>query len=163
MMQSNAITVLPMGSEHIKAVAALETVCFADPWSEASIASELKNPLSLWLVACADGVVAGYVGSQSVLGEADMMNLAVAPAYRRQGIAKALLAALESELSQRDVHSITLEVRQSNEAARTLYQQNGYEQVGLRPGYYRNPKEDALILRKQWGNEREDFSNRILL
>lgn len=74
-----------MTRAHVAQIAALEGQCFADPWSERSVASELENPLSLWLVALEDGTVAGYVGSQSVLGEADMMNLAVAPAYRRRG------------------------------------------------------------------------------
>ena len=90
-----------MTRAHVAQIAALEGQCFADPWSERSVASELENPLSLWLVALEDGTVAGYVGSQSVLGEADMMNLAVAPAYRRRGVARALLAALEQALDAR--------------------------------------------------------------
>ena len=122
-----------MTRAHVAQIAALEGQCFADPWSERSVASELENPLSLWLVALEDGIVAGYVGSQSVLGEADMMNLAVAPAYRRRGVARALLAALEG-----------------NAPAIALYTACGYRQVGLRPGYYRHPREDALILKKQW-------------
>ena len=73
-----------MNANHVGQVAALEKVCFADPWSEASIAGELGNPLSLWLVAMEQDAVLGYVGSQSVLGEGDMMNLAVTPAFGKE-------------------------------------------------------------------------------
>jgi len=120
------------------------------PWSEKSIASELDNPLSLWLVALSDEQVIGYVGSQCVMDEADMMNIAVAESFRRKGVARELVNALVSALSSRHVHSLTLEVRASNEAAKSLYDAMGFRQVGRRPNYYSAPKEDALILRKEW-------------
>lgn len=139
-----------MHPEHVAQVAALEALCFSDPWSERSVASELENPLSLWLVMTDGDTVAGYVGSQSVMGEADMMNLAVQPDYRRQGIGEKLVSALVKELAQSDVHCLTLEVRASNEAAIALYGKLGFAQVGRRPRYYEKPREDALILRKEW-------------
>ncbi len=139
-----------MTAAHVPAVARLERVCFSDPWSEASVASELENPLSLWLVALVDGQVAGYVGSQAVLDAADVMNVAVAPEHRRRGLARLLLTELERRLAARGVTSLALEVRPSNEAARALYAALGYRQAGRRPRYYRNPPEDALILRKEW-------------
>ena len=139
-----------MNESHIAQIAKLETVCFSDPWSENSIAPELKNPLSLWLVAMDGETVAGYVGSQAVMGEADMMNIAVAPDYRRQGIAENLINRLISALAEGGNHSLALEVRETNQAAISLYQKLGFAQVGYRPGYYRNPKEGALILRKEW-------------
>ena len=74
-----------MTAEHVPQVAALEKVCFSDPWSEKSVASELENPLSCWLVALDGETVAGYVGSQTVMDETDMMNIAVHPAGRRPG------------------------------------------------------------------------------
>ena len=92
--------------------------------------------------------VAGYVGSQSVLGEADMMNIAVSPDYRRRGVAKLLLQALQQSLAAQEVYSLTLEVRRSNEPAIALYAKDGFVQVGCRKNYYRHPTEDALILRK---------------
>jgi len=144
------IEIVPMNPGHVSQVAMLEKQCFHDPWSENSIASELKNPLSLWLVALEGERVAGYVGSQTVMGEADMMNIAVDPSLRRRGIAKALILALISALTNNQVHSLTLEVRASNDPAITLYHQLGFAQVGRRPKYYRNPREDALILRKEW-------------
>ena len=139
-----------MRQEHVAQVAALEKLCFSDPWSENSVASELKNPLSCWLVAEEDGVVAGYVGSQTVMDESDMMNVAVHPDYRRKGIAEALVAELVEALKKRESHCLTLEVRASNEPAKALYEKLGFTQVGLRKNYYRNPKEDALILRKEF-------------
>ena len=139
-----------MNQDHVAQVAQLEKECFCDPWSENAIASELKNPLSLWLVALCDGQVSGYVGSQSVMGEADMMNIAVSSQYRRMGIAQELVERLVAALREKDVYSLTLEVRASNEPAKALYSKLGFLQVGRRPNYYRNPKEDALILRKEW-------------
>lgn len=144
------MNILPMSAAHIAPIAALERVCFSDPWPEAAVESELTNPLSLWLVAVEDGRVAGYVGSQSVLGEADMMNVAVSPEFRRRGVARAMLLALERRLAENAVHSLTLEVRASNEPAISLYHSLGYVQVGRRPNYYHKPREDALILRKEW-------------
>ena len=131
-------------------VAGLEKLCFSDPWSENSIASELCNPLSMWLVAEAAGTVVGYVGSQTVMDETDMMNIAVHPDCRRQGIAAALVNALVASLQDMGSHSLTLEVRASNAPAKALYGTLGFQQVGLRRNYYHNPKEDALILRKEW-------------
>lgn len=138
-----------MQLKDVKAIAELETVCFSDPWSENSIASELNNRLSFWLVAEVDDRVVGYVGSQSVLDGADMMNLAVAPGYRRRGIGDALVNALVSHLQQNGVIVLLLEVRASNAPAISLYQNLGFEQVGRRPNYYHHPREDALIMRKE--------------
>ena len=139
-----------MTSDHVPQVAQLEKEYFHVPWSENSIGSELSNPLSLWLVAVDGQRVAGYVGSQTVMDEADVMNIAVSAEYRRMGIAQELVERLVSALSQRGVHSLTLEVRASNEPAKALYSKLDFQQVGRRPNYYRNPKEDALILRKEW-------------
>lgn len=142
--------ILKMESCHVQQVAALEALSFSDPWSENSVASELQNPLSLWLVAMDEDRVAGYVGSQTVVGETDMMNVAVHPDYRRKGIAAELVNALTEELKAMGSHCLTLEVRSSNEAAKKLYEKLGFSQIGRRPNYYRHPKEDALILRKEW-------------
>ena len=150
MMQNKTVKIGPMTPAQVPAVAALEERCFPDPWSEASVASELENPLSLWLTAARGEAVLGYVGSQSVLGEADMMNLAVSPEARRQGIGRALVLTLAERLRENGVHSLTLEVRASNAPARKLYESLGFAQVGRRPGYYLKPREDALILRKEW-------------
>ena len=142
--------ILEMNAAHVSQVAALEKICFADPWSEMSIASELQNLWSYWLVALEDDRVIGYVGSQSSIDEADIMNVAVHPDFRRQGIAEALINRLVADLKERDIHALLLEVRVSNTPAITLYEKLGFSQVGRRKNYYHNPKEDALILRKEW-------------
>lgn len=142
---------VPMTHSHVAQIAQLEKLCFHDPWSENSIAAELENSLSLWLVALDGETVVGYVGSQSVMGWADMMNIAVHPQCRRQGVAQELVERLAAALKENDVTCLTLEVRASNEPAKALYGKLGFQQVGRRPNYYRNPKEDALILRREWG------------
>ena len=139
-----------MTEAHIAPIANLEKLCFSDPWSEEAIRPELENPLSCWVVAMDGDNLAGYVGSQSVLGWADMMNLAVHPDYRRMGIGEQLVLELEKQLKKRDVTCLTLEVRASNAPAISLYTKMGFLQVGRRPNYYYHPKEDALILRKEW-------------
>lgn len=144
------IEIQKMQTAHVAQIAALEQQCFSDPWSANSVASELENPLSLWLVALDGETVAGYVGSQAVLGEADMMNLAVHPDYRRCGVAQKLVSALLQELAHCGNYSLTLEVRASNEPAKALYEKLGFQQVGVRPRYYEKPREDALILKKEW-------------
>ena len=100
-----------LNKSHAKAMAALEQECFSDPWSENAFLSEAENPLALWLVAMDGDQLAGYVGSQSVLGWADMMNVAVAPVYRRQGVAERLVELLVDKLTVNNVSSLTLEVR----------------------------------------------------
>ncbi len=140
--------IVKMNETHVAPIAELEKLCFSDPWSENSIAYELTSRLSYWLVAVEDGEVVGYIGSQSVLGESDMMNVAVHPGHRRKGIAEALVSALAADLKAMDNVCLTLEVRASNDPAIALYEKLGFAQVGLRKNYYRNPKEDALILRK---------------
>ena len=139
-----------MTEAHVPQIAALENICFNDPWSENSIRSELDNKLSLWVVAVDDDLVVGYVGSQTVLGETDMMNIAVHPDYRKKGIGTGLIVSLIGALEQRGSHSLMLEVRASNSPAISVYQKLGFAEVGRRKNYYRNPKEDALILRKEW-------------
>ena len=143
--------IIRMNESHVASVAAIEKECFGrDAWSEKSVAGELTNALALWLVAVEGECVAGYVGSQTVCNETDMMNVAVTADYRRQGLGEKLVLALEEELKAIGSQCLTLEVRDSNTPARTLYEKLGFQQIGLRKNYYRNPKEDAHILRKEF-------------
>ena len=142
------IEILKMDETHVPAIAEIEKQCFSDPWSENSISGELNSRLSYWLVAVEDDVLLGYIGSQSVLGESDMMNVAVHPDHRRRGIAQALILQLMQDLKARDNVNLSLEVRASNAPAITLYEKLGFEVAGHRPNYYRHPKEDALIMKK---------------
>ena len=143
--------IVKMNAAHVASVAAIEKECFGmAAWSERSVASELDNKLALWLVALDGETVAGYVGSQTVMDETDMMNVAVTGSYRRRGIAEELVNALVEELKVLGSRSLTLEVRASNAPAIALYEKLGFVQTGLRKNYYRNPREDALILRKEF-------------
>ena len=142
--------IVKMNESHVSQVAELEKICFSDPWSENSVASELNNKLAFWLVAEEEGRLAGYVGSQTVCNETDMMNVAGHPDFRRRGIAEALVNALVEELKAMESHCLTLEVRASNTPAIALYEKLGFAEIGRRKNYYRNPREDALILRKEW-------------
>ena len=149
-MKQNDLLIGLMREEDVHQIAQIEQECFSLPWSENCVRSELTNPLSIWLTARLDDLVVGYIGSQTVLGEADIMNVAVDRQHRRRGIGKALLLELERMLKEKDVYSMTLEVRASNEPAISLYDMLGYSVIGRRPNYYQRPKEDALILRKEW-------------
>ena len=142
--------IIQMNESHIADIVEMEKLYFSDPWHEGAFHYELNNRLSLWLVAVENGRVVGYVGSQTVLGEADMMNLAVREEYRRQGVAQQLVDVLVRRLSQNNAYALMLEVRMSNTPAIALYGKLGFEQVGRRPNYYFKPKEDALIMRKEW-------------
>ena len=143
------IEIVTMTEAHVAQIAQIEKLCFSDPWSENSISSELNSRISLWFVALDGDSVAGYIGSQSVLDEADMMNVAVHPDYRRQGIGEKLVLALAQVLTEKGIRGLMLEVRESNVPAIALYEKLGFRQVGLRKNYYRAPKENALIMRKE--------------
>lgn len=135
------LTITPMEPEHLAQIAALEIACFSDPWPESILVRELQNPLSLWLCAVDGDTVAGYIGSQTVLGESDMMNIAVHPDYRRRGVGRALVLALCKALRRQMLASaLTLEVRDSNAPAIALYDSLGFEQIGLRKTITNTPK-----------------------
>ena len=144
------MTITEMNATHVPQVAELEKICFADPWSEKSVASELDNRWALWLVAVEEERVVGYIGSQTSIDETDVMNVAVHPDFRRRGIAESLIIRLVDELKMRGSHALMLEVRASNAPAIALYEKLGFFEIGRRKNYYRNPREDALILRKEW-------------
>ena len=139
--------IVTMNETHVAQIAQLERAIFSDAWSEHSIRTELTNQLALWLVAVEGDTVAGYIGSQTVLGEADMMNLAVRPEYRRRGLGRQLVEELIRRL---DAAQLTLEVRVTNLPAQKLYESMGFTQVGRRKNYYEKPREDALILQKKF-------------
>lgn len=141
--------IIKMDLSHAQQVAQLEQACFSDPWSLQAVTGEITNPLSLWFVAVEEEQVLGYIGSQSVLGEADMMNLAVCQEARGKGIGIKLVNALIDSLRQNGVYRLTLEVRVSNNPAIKLYEKLGFQQIGRRPNYYYHPKEDALIMGKE--------------
>ena len=140
--------IVPMTAEQIDGVAALEQACFSTPWSRQSLEEELTNDAAHFLTAVFDGRVIGYLGILEVSGESDIANVAVLPAYRRLGVADKLLTAAVSEAQARGDEWITLEVRESNQAAQALYRKHGFEKVGERKDFYTKPTENAVIMRK---------------
>lgn len=116
---------------------------------------ELFNPQASFLVAEGEnGQVLGYAGLQVVLDEGYIANIAVAPQWRRQGLAGELLEVY-CRFAQAHLAFLTLEVRASNEAAIALYVKHGFAQAGFRKNYYQDPKEDALIMTRTFHREGE--------
>ncbi len=137
--------IVRMTEQHIPSLAAIETECFADPWSENGLAEELDNPCARFFVAEQDGKVKGYLGTHVVADEMMIANIAVTAAARRQGVASALLNAARRYAERHALYRITLEVRISNDAAIALYEGAGFVKDGIRPQFYAHPTEDAAI------------------
>ena len=137
--------IVPMTAAHVDQVAALERVCFSDPWSADALREELDNPHAVFTVAEESGRVLGYVGMHHLVDEGFITNVAVSPDARRQGVAQALLGALADYGTAHSLYRITLEVRVGNVPAIALYERLGYVRDGVRPGFYSHPTEDAAI------------------
>ena len=146
------IKIEKMREEHIKDIAALEKECFSQPWSEVSLREELNKESSNFLVAVnEDALVIGYIGFNFVLDEGYITNIAVAPTFRRCGIAQNLLKKIIAFAQSQKLIFISLEVRASNTAAISLYEKLGFEKVGLRRNFYTLPQENAVIMTKRLG------------
>ena len=139
--------IVPMTAAHLPQVAALEKVCFpADPWSEELFRAALECPDTALLAAeKEDGGVLGYAVLSAVLDEGNLDNIAVAPHFRRRGVADALLSAL-TDFGRTRLSVLLLEVRASNFPAIALYEKHGFVPVGRRKNYYEFPREDALLM-----------------
>ncbi len=151
MREQMHVRIVPMNADHLDEVAELEQVCFSTPWSRNMLAEELDNACSAFLVALDDqGRVAGYAGLQVILDEGYITNVAVQPEYRRQGVAGQLLAVFLNFAKGNHLAFLTLEVRASNYGAIALYGGLGFRSVGRRKNYYEHPKEDAIIMTKEF-------------
>jgi len=138
---------IPLESVHISDVAKLENICFSSPWSEKSL-QMLLSENSIAFVCVVDEMIVGYCGAISVLDEADITSVAVHPEFRRCGIASVLLDALFCKSETKGIKTLTLEVREGNYGALVLYRKYDFVPVGRIKNYYKNPNEDALIMRK---------------
>lgn len=134
--------------DDLPAILTIERGSFSDPWSEATFAAALTTSTDRCLVAAQAGRVVGYGIIRQVGPEAELLNLAVDPAVRRQGVGDALLAEILRGLDATGGVTVFLEVRASNLAAETLYRRHGFLPVGRRRGYYAAPREDALLMRR---------------
>ena len=146
----NSAVIRQVRAGDLESVLRIETASFTDPWSFDSFAELLENDRVFFAGWQEDGgpEVLGYVVSWHVLDEGEVANVAVTPEARGRGIGAALLVAALEDARQRGTRAVFLEVRESNVAARSLYERHGFERVGLRKGYYVRPKEDALIMRR---------------
>ena len=145
------VRIVPMNADHLDEVAELERICFSTPWSRNMLLEELDNALSAFLVALDDsGRVAGYAGLQVVLDEGYITNVAVRPDCRKQGIAGKLLQVFLDFAQGNRLAFLTLEVRASNYDAIALYGSRGFRSVGRRKNYYEHPREDAIIMTKEF-------------
>ena len=143
----NDYEIVPMNTRHIAEVAALETVCFADPWSADSFDQSLVNDaMSFFVAVSKGGSILGYAGIASVADESELLNIAVDPNARRCGVASALLDRAIGEAKANGAAVMYLEVRESNDGARRLYEKYGFTAIGTRKNYYRLPCEDAVIM-----------------
>lgn len=148
--------IVPMAREHLEQVAAIERLCFPDPWSLHLLEELLEHEGTVALAAVsAGGAVLGYTSAQTVLDEGYINNVAVHPAYRRRGIASRLLEKLRRRGTELGLSFLTLEVRASNLAAQALYAKHGYREVGCRRNYYEHPREDAILMTMEFEHEAE--------
>lgn len=138
----------PMEDRDISTVEQIEKSIFSLPWSAKYFADAANTPENVYLVCECTGEIAGYCGMWTVLGEGNITNIAVSPSYRRSGVAEALLKELERRARLKDVTIFFLEVRQSNEAAKRLYEKLGYSPIGVRKRFYEKPVEDAIVMSK---------------
>ena len=145
----SVVTIEPLASPgDLDAVLEIEGASFTSPWTREMYVAELKNVgVSFCYVARdPDRTVLGFCSFWRIVDELHINNLAVAPPYRRRGIASALMAYVLNEGARLGARRATLEVRRSNDVARRLYAQLGFSPAGVRPAYYTNPIEDALVL-----------------
>jgi tRNA threonylcarbamoyladenosine biosynthesis protein TsaB len=145
-LAKHPVTIRPFTHADVPAAAAIERQVFGDPWTEEFFHGELGAPAAHARVAEIDGKLAGYAMAWMGAGSGHLGNLAVAPEYRRRGVARALLEDVLAAARAGAADDIALEVRSSNFAAQALYRAYGFRLAGLRRGYYRDNGEDALVL-----------------
>lgn len=134
---------------YISQIAKLEKLCFSEPWSENAIAESFGSG-TVFFIAVKNKEVLGYVGIKPVIDEGYITNVAVFPKYRRMGVAKALLKSVDQLARDKNLSFVSLEVRESNIPAISLYSDFGYKKEGLRKNFYRDPGENAIIMTKRF-------------
>jgi len=144
----SSVTLRGVTPGDVPAIAAIEARAFSDPWPASAFLELLERPHARLRGAFdANGTLCGYCVLLHVMDEGEIANIAVAPERRRRGIAARLLDDALEAAREMGLAALFLEVRMSNDAARNLYDSRGFEPVGRRRAYYREPLEDALVLR----------------
>lgn len=147
------IELKPLQLSDCEAVFEIAQKCLPEHWSLDSIRSVLKYENNIYYVAHSieQRMAVGFAGIMVIADEAELLNIAVEPEFRRQGIGKILLRQMMQEARQSGAIRLLLEVRESNLAARKLYCQHQFAEVGTRREYYHNPVEDAVIMEHRFG------------
>ena len=141
------IRIVDTRPEHLDDILLMEQQCFSVPWTRDQLAAQMSDSMYIFLAAEDEsGRAVGYVGLMYVLDEGYISNVAVSPSRRREGIADMLLTELYARAKAKKLSFLTLEVRESNAPAKSLYKKHGYTEVGMRKGYYSLPKEDAVLM-----------------
>ena len=144
------LTIARMEREHLPAIVELEAACFSTPWTYQNLEDSLNNDTAYFFVALEEEKLIGYIGVSVISDSCFVNNIAVLPEYRRQGVGKALMKIAILTADAMGTGFISLEVRESNYAAISLYRSLGFEDIGLRRDFYRKPRENALIMTKNF-------------
>lgn len=143
------LTVTQATQDHLDGILGIERLSFSNPWSRESFASTLNRPdINTVLTALENGTPIGYVCLFHLFEEGEILNIAVHPDYRKNGVAQTLIDRAFDLFKEKNVNRVTLEVRISNENAKNLYIKNGFEPFLIRKNYYSSPTEDGIIMQK---------------
>lgn len=155
------IEIRKMRKEDAAELSKLDKKCFAIPWSEKSFKEEFENEFAHYFVMTDENDIIGYAGIWNILGEGHITNIALHPRYRGKGLSKRLMNALFCFSEENTLSCITLEVRESNAAAQSLYSKYGFKKAGIRKRYYSDTKEDAVIMTAELFKNPTDYYNKI--
>lgn len=142
------LNIRPMKLEDVQAVTEIARDCFSDPWSSAAFQDVFRYSGNYYFVAEKEEMLCGFAGILVSADTADIMNLGVTPKLRGGGIAKQLLHRILEQAVQCGCVQVLLEVRESNQIARMLYENSGFEQIAVRKNYYTKPVEDGIVMQK---------------
>ena len=146
-----SVIIREMKETDLDEVSDIEMQCFTRPWTRENFRDSINRDDTIFVVAADDTEVAGYVGMYVAFGEGEITNVAVSPMRRREHIGSALIAGVNTIAETENMSSIILEVRASNTAAIALYSKFGYENIGVRKNFYDFPREDAIIMKRNFG------------
>lgn len=146
--KNTPVTVRAMKAEDAAAVAEMEHQIFSDAWSERGVLASAANPQTICLVAEKGGRQIGYLIAYMAADEAEIARIATVKEQRRKGVGAALFARLEDSCQEHTLNRILLDVRKGNASARSFYAKQGFTEDGMRPQFYENPKEDAVLMSK---------------
>lgn len=135
-----------MEAGDLEQIAELEKVCFSEPWSYSILEAGIHSPYDVYYVLEQGERLLGYANLRLLAGEGEIQRIAVLPSCRRKGAGKKLMDAMVAYARENRAGAVSLEVRESNAAARNLYESYGFSVEAVRKGYYRSPSEDALIM-----------------